>query len=129
MVIDAIRRFFASRDDVAAAWVFGSEARGTARAASDVDVAVLLKRDTDRTLLDSVPAALEEDLTRVCGGRRVDVVLVNRASPDLVHRVLRDGVLVAEHDRSRRVAFEVKKRNEYFDLKPHLDRYRAAVLR
>src|SRR5688500_12525510 len=105
MVVDDIRSFFASRDEVAAAWVFGSEARGTARAHSDVDVAVLLKRDPERTL-DSVPVELEEELTRVCGGRRVDVVLVNRASPDLVHRVLRDGILVAEHDRRRRVSFE-----------------------
>jgi len=40
------------------------------------------------------------------------------ADSDLVHRVLRDGVLVVERDRAARIAFEVFKRNEWFDLEP-----------
>jgi hypothetical protein len=43
---------------------------------------------------------------------------------DLVHRVLRDGVLLLERDRSARIRFEVRARNDYFDLLPHLRRYR-----
>lgn len=57
-------------------------------------------------------------------GRDVDVVVVNAAPPDLVHRVLRDGLLIFECDRQARIAFEVQARNEYFDLLPHLERYR-----
>jgi len=34
--------------------------------------------------------------------------------------------VVAERDRSRRIAFEVKARNEYFDLAPIRARYRRA---
>lgn len=49
---------------------------------------------------------------------------LNGAPADLVHRVLRDGVLVHEADRSGRIRFEVAKRNEYFDLLPILRRYR-----
>jgi len=52
------------------------------------------------------------------------VVVLNDAPADLVHRVLRDGVLVLETDRSARIRFEVAKRNEYFDLLPILRRYR-----
>jgi hypothetical protein len=44
-----------------------------------------------------------------------------------VHRVLRDGVLLLDHDRSARIAFEVRSRNEYFDLLPILERYRRRV--
>lgn len=36
------RRYFDDRDDVAAAYLFGSVARGAARPSSDVDVGVLL---------------------------------------------------------------------------------------
>lgn len=54
----------------------------------------------------------------------VQVVALNGAPADLVHRVLRDGVLVHEADRSARIRFEVAKRNEYFDLLPVLRRYR-----
>jgi predicted nucleotidyltransferase len=128
-VADDLRRFFAARtDDVAAAWLFGSQARGTARADSDVDVAVLFKVEPPRTLM-GLPVELEEALTRVCGGKRVQLIVANRASADLMHQVLRDGVLLADHDRRARILFEVRKRNEYFDLKPMLDRYRKAQLR
>lgn len=44
-VVERLRRHFAERPgEVKAAYVFGSEARGTAGADSDVDVAVLLGR-------------------------------------------------------------------------------------
>jgi uncharacterized protein len=54
------------------------------------------------------------------------VVILNRASADLVHRVLRDGKLLVDRNPSVRIAFEVRARNEFFDLKPVLDQYRAA---
>jgi hypothetical protein len=64
-------------------------------------------------------ADLQEDLHLP-----VDLVVANTAPVDLMHRVLRDGVLVAERNPSRRVRFEVATRNEWFDLKPILDEYR-----
>jgi hypothetical protein len=69
------------------------------------------------------PYDLEAELERLLG-RPVQVVALNRAPVDLVHRVLRDGILVLEVDHSARVRFEVKARNEYFDLLPFLRRYR-----
>jgi hypothetical protein len=54
----------------------------------------------------------------------VQVIVLNDAPPDLVHRVLRDGVLVLDRDPPLRVHFEVRARNEYFDVKPFLDQYR-----
>jgi hypothetical protein len=59
----------------------------------------------------------------------VDLVILNTASADLVHRVLRDGDLVLERDRGRRIRFEVAKRNEYFDLQPVRDAYRRTTAR
>jgi len=56
--------------------------------------------------------------------RQVEVVVLNNASPDLVHRVLRDGRLLVDRDPSSRIRFEVKSRNEYFDMLPLLKRYR-----
>ena len=51
-------------------------------------------------------------------------MVLNHAPLDLAHRVLRDSVLVIEPDPSARVRFEVRARNEYWDLKPYLDEYR-----
>jgi hypothetical protein len=57
-------------------------------------------------------------------GKRADVVVLNRASPDLIHRVLRDGVLILENDRPTRIGFEVRARAEYFDVLPYIREYR-----
>jgi hypothetical protein len=107
---------------VAAAYLFGSHARDEARHDSDIDLAVLFGQDPPKVLVGVVSALhgrLEESL-----GQEIDLVVMNDAPVDLVHRILRDGVLVNERDPDRRVAFEVKARNEYFDLKPYLDEYR-----
>jgi hypothetical protein len=55
-------------------------------------------------------------------------VPLDLAAPDLQMRVLRDGVLLFEADRAKRVEFEIHVRNEYVDLLPYLERYRATVL-
>jgi Predicted nucleotidyltransferases len=120
---DRLRDYFpARREGIVAAYLFGSEARGTSGPDSDVDVAVLYSGEPPATL-DSPALTLEGDLERLLG-RPVEVVVLNSAPVDLVHRVLRDGRLVFEGDRSARIAFEVKARNEYFDLLPILRRYR-----
>jgi hypothetical protein len=41
-----------------------------------------------------------------------------------VHRILRDGKLLLDRDPPARIRFEVKARNEFFDLEPFLRRYR-----
>ena len=118
-----LRAFFEARPErLAAVYLFGSEARGTAGPASDVDVAVLLGTARPATLV-AQPYELEDDLAAWLG-RRAQVIVLDGAPPDLVHRVLRDGMPVDERDRSARIRFEVAARNAYFDLKPFLDRYR-----
>jgi hypothetical protein len=57
----------------------------------------------------------------------VQLIVMNSAPVDLVHRILRDGVLLVEHDKSARIAFEVRARNDFFDLLPALQQYRRTV--
>lgn len=122
-IVDLLREYFAEHPaELIAAYLFGSVARGGAGASSDADVAVLLGRRPASTLMDQ-PYDLADDLRGLLR-RQVDLVVLDAAPPDLVHRVLRDGILLVDRDRSRRVRFEVSARNAYFDLKPFLDRYR-----
>ena len=104
------------------AYLFGSTARGEADAQSDLDVAVLLSADPPPTL-EGLRGDLADDLGEATG-RPVDLVVLNRAPPDLVHRILRDGLLILERDAEARIRFEMASRNAYFDLLPHLLRYR-----
>jgi hypothetical protein len=85
---------------------------------------VLLFRPPAATL-GGLPLDLEADLERLLHVR-TQVVVLDRAPADLVHRVLRDGTLLVDRDRARRIAFEVRARNEFFDLKPILDQHRRA---
>jgi predicted nucleotidyltransferase len=114
--------FAAAPAEAAAVYLYGSVARGTHGAKSDVDVAVLLGRDPAPGWA-GLPLALEGRLERALG-RPVQLVVLERAPLDLVHRVLRDARLVWEADRAARVRFEVRARREYDDLWPHLRRYR-----
>ena len=116
------QRFEHDPGEAIAVYLFGSEARGTAGADSDVDVAILFGRRPAATL-EGQPYGLAADLASALG-RRVDVVVLDTAPPDLIHRVLRDGIVLLDRERSKRIAFEVAARNAYFDLKPFLDRYR-----
>ena len=122
-IMSELESFFAVHPgDAVAVYLYGSVARGTAREGSDVDVGVLLEEDPPRTL-EGLKLDLEADLEALLEVP-VQLVVLNRAPPDLVHRVLRDGRLVLDRDRSRRIRFEVKARNEFFDLQPILRQYR-----
>ena len=119
-----LRGFFSTGPPgIVAVYLFGSQARRTATATSDVDIAVLYGEAPPRSL-EGLPLDLEADLERSVGVP-VQVVILNHAPVDLVHRVLRDGKLLIDNDPSRRIHFEVKARNEFFDLQPVLARYRA----
>jgi hypothetical protein len=111
---EALRSALESEPDVRAAWLFGSRARGTARPTSDVDVAVLFGPVAERA---ERAWDLEARLS-IALNLPVQVVVADTAPADLVHRVLRDGHLLVDRDRSARIRFEVRKRNEYFDMTP-----------
>lgn len=112
----------AAAEGIVTAYLFGSVARGEAGAASDVDVAVLTGAGPPPGLA-GLYLRLQGELERRLGVP-VQVTVLDRAPVDLIHRVLRDGRLLLDRNPSRRIAFEVKARREFFDLQPILRRYR-----
>jgi len=106
---EAIRRLVAwleAQPDVAAAWLFGSRARGDARPESDIDLAVLpaaggaedpLRRRLRWGLAASRAAGLAE--------AELDLVTLDTAPILLAFAVAREGRLLVDHDPVARTAF------------------------
>jgi predicted nucleotidyltransferase len=127
-MIKTLRRSLADADpSVLAAWLFGSVARGEHKRGSDIDIALLFDQPPPARLFNPAAALQGALVDRL--GCEVDTVVVDKASPDLVHRVLRDGILLLDRNPDRRIGFEVRARNAYFDIKPYLDEYRGGAVR
>ncbi len=119
---EALVRFLGGRPDVAAAYLFGSRARGGARAGSDTDVAVLFAAGLDPVARLERRVDMAAGLERAVGGR-VDVVDLEEAGAVLVHQVLKYGRLLVERDPARRVRFEVAARRRYLDGQRRREEY------
>lgn len=111
-----LQHYFAGRRDVAAAILFGSTARGEARPDSDIDIGVLLTPEAAQQGIDR--SRLIADIMGVLMTNNVDVVILNRASPLLMHRVVRDGRVIYSADDGALAEFTIRAIQQYEDTRP-----------
>ena len=100
--IEALKRYFENRNDVAFAFLFGSHARGTATKLSDIDIAVYFYPEKRH------PIEYEEEIfykseDEVCGGaerllkKEVELLVLNRVSASVAASAIR-GIPLAIND-------------------------------
>lgn len=123
-VLDALRAELDRRVGLDALWVYGSVARGTDTAGSDVDLAALFARRPAAAELLSLPGDLA-----VLAGRDVDLVDLDTASPVIAMQVLREGRLLADVVPRRRIAFVSGLTSRYEDLRRLRQGSEAALLK
>jgi predicted nucleotidyltransferase len=101
---------FSGDSRVAAAWIFGSQARGEARPDSDWDVAILPAEDLDSAAAMSVEGVWRSRAAAALGlpETRMDIVVLGNEPALLAHRVLRDGELIADRLSARRCGWTVR---------------------
>ena len=111
--------------DVAFALVFGSRARGTPHAGSDVDVALGFGPDRRPAAreIGAIVSRLEE-----ATGRSVDIIILGHAPPGLAYRVFRDGIVILARDRGALIERKVRAILEYLDFQPVERMFSNAVL-
>ena len=122
-----LARALSGRVEIWEAYLFGSQARGTAQAHSDVDVAVYIDPATDLDRGFGIDAEIAADLMSALGRNDVDVVLLNHADAVLYHRVLRDGVRLLVRDAKGTAGREGYALSRYFDFLPQLEKIRMAM--
>jgi len=111
-MIERLQRALATVDGVVFAYLFGSQARGTARPDSDIDLAVHLG-GRDRTELHFELCAA---LNLVVPVETIHLIILDDAPPALVYRVMRDGKLLVDRDRVARTRFLAIHLSRYQDM-------------
>jgi predicted nucleotidyltransferase len=119
-LVELLRARLEPELDVLEAYLFGSVARGEARAHSDVDVAVYLRPAALGVPGFGPAAALSAALQQALGRSDVDVLVLNDAPPVLYHRVLRDGVRLLSRDLAATTTREGRALSRYCDYVPQL---------
>ena len=114
----SVRNVLASAPSVAAAWIFGSMARGDVRDDSDLDVAILLRDPTSTAASESEELLQLAAMLEKAAGRAVDVVVLGLMDPIIAHRVLSEGTLVFDEDPDRRIDFTSDVLSRYLDWAP-----------
>jgi predicted nucleotidyltransferase len=109
----ALRAVLEADARIAFALVFGSVARATPHAASDLDVAIGTTASWSASDIGDLVSRLEEATARV-----VDLVLLDEAGPGLAYRVFRDGRVVAVRDRAALRARWERAVLDYLDFRP-----------
>lgn len=121
-----LRGWLEARPEVRFAYLFGSRARGTAHAGSDIDVAVYLDPPASDPL---AMARLSVELARALrmDPDLVDVRDLREGSVLFNFQVVRDGRCLLECDHRERIAFETRSAGAYYDFLPVLERHGRAT--
>jgi len=122
--VQRLIQYLAGTEQVLLAYLFGSQAEGTAGPQSDYDIALLVRQPSL-----ALQARLAHEIGIILGTDRVDVVFLNRAPVELAYAVIAQGQLLYQRSVAERVEFEAKVLSLYADYLPILRRQREEILK
>jgi len=114
---------------IEAIWLFGSRARGDADALSDVDVAVLARRELDAAALWDAQIDWTNLAVEALGTEEVAVQPINRLATAVRYGILRHARLLWASLPEAAADVTERTLKEYLDLKPYLERYDRDLFR
>ena len=119
-----LQRYLGKENQILLAYLFGSQADGTAGPQSDYDIGLLVRQPSL-----ALQARLAHEIGIILGTDRVDVVFLNRAPVELAYAVIAQGQLLYQRSVAERVEFEAKVLSLYGDYLPILRRQREEILK
>jgi predicted nucleotidyltransferase len=118
-VAKALNNFFTNRKEVVLAYLFGSIMEKRSRPIHDIDIAVLVAPDQLYSLNQDAPygysAEMNAKLAHLLQCEKIDLVILNEASPLLLRKVIGKGMIIYCAAEVERIKFEVAA------LKKHAD--------
>lgn len=122
MDFSPIQQCLQRHPDIAAAYIYGSAARGKLTPMSDIDVALVLRERSAFNQKLSLLVEVGSDLQKLFR-READVKILNEVqSLPLLHEILSTGKLVFERDRELHRAFVARAVIAYLDFEPIYER-------
>ncbi|MFN3533149.1 MAG: type VII toxin-antitoxin system MntA family adenylyltransferase antitoxin [Candidatus Brocadia sp.] len=101
--LDALKKYFNSREDVLMSFIFGSFIKGREHEGSDIDIAIYLKPEQNMLEIEEPVFYKSEDeiwgdLERILK-REVDLVILNRSPVNICDVAVREGLPIVIRDR------------------------------
>lgn len=118
-IIESLKKYFEERREIELAYIFGSIASSKVNALSDIDIAILIDESQIKQSLYpyGYKAHVIADLMKLLKTNKVDLVILNQASPLLKHRVLYTGRLIYSRSERKRIQFQIECIDKYNDFK------------
>lgn len=118
---EVLQTFFRNHKEVILAYLFGSFVNRKNGRFHDIDIGVLLDPEAEEVLDRETPYGYQSFLSTEIAHKLkydlVDVVILNHASPLLLHRIIRTGKLIFCRSESQRMRFEVSSLKRFSDTK------------
>lgn len=124
LIVKEINRYFADKKNVSTIYLFGSFSKNFNRKDSDIDIAVLFKKNLDELERFNQVLEFALELENILG-KKIDIIDIENADPFFIHQVMLGKIIVVDNDTERRVSFEVDKRRTFFDMQPFYELYYA----
>ncbi len=123
MKIPDVADYLANIPQIISAYLFGSYAKGEQDQISDVDIALLFQPDLSDEEMAKLELSIWQKLAAILCTDEIDVLVLNQAPLVMQFEIIRTGKRICNNDNDRRIDFEVRACNRYWDFKRLKDEY------
>lgn len=113
-----LKKYFLKQKGITTVVLFGSHAKGRSHSKSDVDLAVLFNSKISPRHFFDKSLKISCDLMKVLNCDRVDVIVLNTATPVLKNQIYKYGVSIFCKNPVESIRFKARAILEYLDMLP-----------
>jgi len=125
--IERLSNYLSLKDEISAAYIFGSYAVNRYSPLSDVDIALLLNSNVNVSEYSQIKLKVITELVELLSLNTIDIVILNTAPPLLSHEVTKKGVVLFSKNEKERLEYIAKSTMRYLDT-IHLRKVQDKIL-